>query len=138
MSPSHAIARLRREAAAARARADTLQEELRLAEATEKRAAIVDALALYPGTTHGRAKALASDLTNYAGNAWSRDRDAGGPPASASELRRAWFRILASREGETIGWRRISDLAEVCNPELSTLQAPLSESPRRSKSGNGK
>jgi hypothetical protein len=125
MTPASAAAFIRRcKAEAYRVLAEFEEAEARRLEAEERQAAIVDALRLYEGTTHAKATALATDLASYSGNAWTRDRRAGGQPASATNRRRAWFRILVSRDGETIGWRRICDIEKVCSPERVTLQTP--------------
>lgn len=78
----------------------------------DRRSAIRAAAAAYVGTPSRRAKALACDLAGYAGNGWPRDRDRGAPPSGASAQRRGWFRILAGRDGEPIGWRRIFDVLQ--------------------------
>lgn len=136
------LAALRREAeeadaavALAFAHAQAVRAALREAEEVERREAIIDALALYSGTAHAKAKALAGDLGSYAGNAWPRDRDAGAPPAFTSDRRSAWFRILSSRNGEPLGWRRISDLAEVCNPSALRLQTSRCDSSSKQIAG---
>jgi hypothetical protein len=105
-----------------------LRERASEMAAQEREAAVVDALDQYSGSPSGRAKALATDLRSYAGNGWLRERVLITLAADAPEKRRAWHRLLRSRNGEPIGWRQILNVAEVCNAQPLRLQTFPSES----------
>ena len=105
-----------------------LRERASEMAAQEREAAVVDALDQYSGSPSGRAKALATDLRSYAGNGWRRERVLITLAADAPEKRRAWHRLLRSRNGEPIGWRQILNVAEVCNAQPLRLQTSSSES----------
>jgi hypothetical protein len=128
---SSAAARLK-ELTIARVRAmdelSRIDGEMAALAAKEREDAVIDALALYGGSPSGRAKALATDLRSYAGNGWLRERVLITLPADAPEKRRAWHRLLRSRNGEPIGWRQILNISEVCNDGPLRLQTCSSES----------
>lgn len=108
-----------------RVMAENAAEEARREDAHARRTAITAALALYDGTSHSRAMALATDLKAYASNGWPRDRDQGAPPPSASPKRCAWFRALRSRDGAPLGWRQISMIASLQSASLDTANGSV-------------
>jgi hypothetical protein len=124
MTPAALLAQaeaLETEAAALRERAEEMA-------AQERATAVVEALDQYSGSPSGRAKVLSTDLRSYAGNGWSRERSLVTLSADAPPKRRAWHRLLRSRNGETIGWRQILNISEVCNEQPLPLQTFSSES----------
>ena len=120
-----ALRRLREIAEEQRRLAAEAEAALRRAEAQERAAAVLDALDLYDGAPTARASALAHDLDDYLSRAWLRERDLEILPLSATPKRCALHRIARSRDGESIGWRRIYEIfanSQICSRRSSTLQ----------------
>ena len=127
MTPAAALRRLREIADEQRRLAAEAEASLRRAEAQEREAAVLDALGLYEGAPTARANALAHDLNDYISRAWPRERELEFLPLSATPKRCALHRIARSRDGESIGWRRIYDITQICNRRPSTLQKLMGE-----------
>lgn len=122
-------------AEAYRALADWQEAEARRLEAAERDAAMTAALAKYSGALTTRATALAADLAEYAARGWLRERNLECLSASALPKRKAWHRVLRSRDGELIAWRRTYDIARICNFDRVTLQIEPC-SPRETETGD--
>ncbi|MGD9657405.1 MAG: hypothetical protein AB7U61_07150 [Methylocystis sp.] len=100
-----------------RLKMELAEEEAQRIEARERENAVLAALHLYQGKPTARATGLAKDYASYLGRHWSRDRE-NGLAASATQQRRALYRVAVSRDGDGACMRTIFDIAKKCKPTI--------------------
>ncbi|MGD9656904.1 MAG: hypothetical protein AB7U61_04565 [Methylocystis sp.] len=96
-----------------RLRAELEEEQARRLEAQERDAAFREVWACYRGLQTTRSKALAKDYASYLSNAWPRERELWTLPDSATTKRKALHRLARSRDGKSLSWRTIFDIATI-------------------------